>query len=67
MSQLNGDKARFQRERKAGLLRRDKARAAYAEMKRPKVASQGADGEQTGGARGRLETLHPEKREGEGG
>lgn len=64
MSELNGDKARFQRLRKAGLLRREKARATWAEMKRRNVANRGStDGEQTGGARGRLETLHPETRD----
>lgn len=64
MSALNGDKARFQRLRKAGLLRRDRARAAYAAMKRQSVASQPPwDSEQSGGGRGRLETLHPEKHE----
>jgi hypothetical protein len=64
MSELNGDKARFQRLRKAGLLRRDRARAVYAALKRQSAASQRPrDGEQSGGARGRLETLHPEKPE----
>jgi hypothetical protein len=62
MSELNGDKARFQRLRKAGLLRRDRARAAYAVMKRQAAASH-ADSEQSGGVRGRVATLHPEKRE----
>ena len=64
MSELNGDKARFQRLRKAGLLRRERARAAYAAMKRPSTADGAAsNSEQTGGARGRLETLRPEKHE----
>jgi hypothetical protein len=64
MSELNGDKARFQRLRKAGLRRRDRARAAHAAMKRQLAASQPAgDSGQSGGARGRLETLHPEKHE----
>ena len=50
MSELNGDKARFQRLRKAGLQRRDRARAAYAVMKRQAAASHAAaDSEQSGG------------------
>lgn len=64
MSELNGDKARFQRLRKAGLRRRDRARAAYAAMTRQSAARRAtSDGEQSGGARGRLETLHPAKHE----
>jgi ABC-type uncharacterized transport system YnjBCD ATPase subunit len=64
MSELNGDKARFQRLRKAGLQRRDRARAAYAVMKRQAAASHAAsDSEQSGGVRGRVATLHQEKRE----
>ena len=64
MSGLNGDKARFQRLRQAGLRRRDRARAVHAGMKRQSAASQRpSDSEQTGGARGPLETLHPEKHE----
>ena len=39
MSKLNGDRARFQRLRKAGLLRRDRARAAYAAMKHQPTAN----------------------------
>jgi hypothetical protein len=42
MSELNGDKARFQRLRKAGLQRRDRARAAYAVMKRQAASSHAA-------------------------
>ena len=58
MSKLNGDKARFQRLRKAGLLRRDRARAAFAVMKRPSTANPAAsDSEQSGGVRGRVGTL----------
>ncbi len=34
MSRLNGDKARFQRLRKAGLLRRQRARKVWAAMRR---------------------------------
>jgi len=33
MSERNGDKARFQRQRKAGLRRRERARAALAAMR----------------------------------
>ena len=63
MSELNGDKARFQRLRKAGLRRRDRARATYAELKRAAASQRSSDNEQTGGARGRLRALRPEKRD----
>ena len=33
MSALNGDKARFQRQRKAGLRRRERSRAAQAALR----------------------------------
>ncbi len=62
MSELNGDKARFQRLRKAGLRRRDRARATYAELKRAVASQRSSDNEQTGGARG-LRALGPEKRD----
>ena len=62
MSQLNGDRARFQRLRKAGLVRRERARAVHAEMDRQAAASRAAvDGEPAAGVPGRLEVLHPEK------
>jgi hypothetical protein len=64
MSELNGDKARFQRLRKAGLVRRERARAVHAAMKRQAAARHPpSNGEQSGGARGPLEMLHPEKQE----
>ena len=50
MSELNGDKARFQRLRKAGLQRRDRARAAYAVMKRQAAASHAARNSAAAGA-----------------
>jgi len=59
MSELNGDKARFQRLRKAGLRRRERAREAWAAVQR--AATQihpGWDSEQSGGVRGRVGTLH---------
>lgn len=60
MSELNGDKARFQRLRKAGLLRRQRARKVWAAMQREATRIQfGSNGEQSGGVRGRVETLHP--------
>ena len=56
MSKLNGDRARFQRLRKAGLLRRDRARAAYAVLKTQAAALQAAAIEPSG-------TPRPEKPE----
>jgi len=52
MSKLNGDKARFQRLRKAGLLRRDRARAAFAVMKRQPAASPATSGNEAVEAQG---------------
>jgi hypothetical protein len=52
MSKLNGDKARFQRLRKAGLLRRDRARAAFASMKRQPAGSGTTSGNVAAEARG---------------
>jgi hypothetical protein len=58
MSELNGDKARFQRLRKAGVKRRQRAREAWAAMQRATIAiHHGSDGEQSGGVRGRVGTL----------
>lgn len=47
MSARNGDKARFQLRRKAGLRRRERARVTLAALR-------GVDNEQSGGMRGRL-------------
>jgi hypothetical protein len=59
MSELNGDKARFQRLRKAGLRRRQRARQAWAAMRREATRIHpGSDDEQSGGVRGRVGTLH---------
>jgi len=58
MSELNGDKARFQRPRKAGLRRRQRAREAWAAIQRGAIRIHpGSDSEQSGGVRGRVETL----------
>ncbi|MBE3110979.1 MAG: hypothetical protein IMZ46_10785 [Acidobacteria bacterium] len=60
MSKLNGDKARFQRLRKAGLLRRQRARETWAAMQREATRIHpGSDSERPGGVRGQAETLHP--------
>jgi hypothetical protein len=62
MSEFNGDRARFQKERKAGLVRRERARAVHAEMKRQAAASQlPGDSGPAGGAPGPLDASHPEK------
>jgi hypothetical protein len=59
MSELNGDKARFQRLRKAGLRRRQRARQAWATMQRGLIPMDpGSDSEQSGGAPGRVGTLY---------
>lgn len=59
MSELNGDKARFQRLRKAGLRRRQRAREAWAAIQRRATwIHPGSDSEQSGGVRGRVGTLH---------
>lgn len=53
MSKLNGDKARFHRLRKAGLRRRERARATWAAERRPLVpADPGSAGQEPGGPRG---------------
>ncbi len=58
MSELNGDKARFQRLRKAGVKRRQRAREVWAAMQRATVVIHpGSDSEQSGGVRGRVGTL----------
>jgi len=58
MSELNGDKARFQRLRKAGLRRRQRARQAWATIQRGLIPiDPGSDSEQSGGVRGRVGTL----------
>ena len=60
MSELNGDKARFQRLRKAGVRRRQRAREVWAAIRRGTIRTySGSDGEQSGGVRGRVGTLHP--------
>jgi hypothetical protein len=60
MSELNGDKARFQRLRKAGLRRRERARQARAAMQDDaRRTHRGSDSEQFGGARGHVATLLP--------
>jgi hypothetical protein len=57
MSELNGDKARFQRRRKAALRRRQRARQARAAMQDDARRTQrGSDSEQSGGARGHVAT-----------
>jgi hypothetical protein len=59
MSELNGDKARFQRLRKAGLRRRERARQVWATVHRGLIQiDPGSDSEQFGGVRGRVGTLH---------
>ena len=59
MSELNGDKARFQRLRRAGLRRRQRARKAWAAMQREAIRIHpGSDSEQSGGVRERVGTLH---------
>lgn len=59
MSKLNGDKARFQRLRKAGLRRRERARQAWATIRRGLIPiDPGSDSEQFGGVRGRVGILH---------
>jgi hypothetical protein len=58
MSKLNGDKARFQRLRQAGLRRRQRARQAWATIQRGLVPiDPGSDSDQSGGVRGRVGTL----------
>jgi hypothetical protein len=58
MSELNGDKARFQRLRKAGLRRRQRARQARAAIEREAIRIHtGSDSDQSGGVRGRAGTL----------
>jgi hypothetical protein len=67
MSKLNGDKSRYQLRRKAGLRRRLRSREVQAAMQQAsthvRVGSDGdqsADGDQSGGVRGRVVgTLHP--------
>ena len=61
MSERNGDKARFQRLRKAGVKRRQRAREVWAAIQQRAAARvhPGSDSEQSGGVRGRMGTLHP--------
>lgn len=60
MSELNGDKARFQRLRKAGLRRRERARQARAAMRHDaRRTHRGSDSEQFGCALGHVGTLLP--------
>lgn len=60
MSELNGDKARFQRLRKAGVKRRQRARETWAAIQQRTAARirPGSDSEQSGGVRRRIGTLH---------
>jgi hypothetical protein len=58
MSELNGDKARFQRQRSAKLRRRQRTREAWAVIRGGATRIHlGADSEQSGGVRGRVGTL----------
>jgi hypothetical protein len=57
MSALNGDKSRFQRLRKAGLRRRQRARLTLAALRaRLPGARAGSEGAQAGGAAARPPT-----------
>jgi hypothetical protein len=59
MSKLNGDTASFQQLQKAGLRRRPRARQVWATIRRGLIpCAPGSDGEQSGGVRGRVGTLH---------
>jgi len=60
MSERNGDKARFQRLRKAGVKRRQRAREVWAAIQqRAGIRIQPeTDSEQSGGVRGPLGMLH---------
>jgi hypothetical protein len=58
MSELNGDKARFQRQRSAKLRRRQRTREVWAVILGGATRIHlGADSEQSGGVRGRVGTL----------
>jgi hypothetical protein len=60
MSELNGDKARFQRQRQAKLRRRSKARKVRASIPDDALRTErGPHSEGVGGARERLATLTP--------
>jgi len=60
MSKLNGDKARFQRLRKAKLRRRERTREIRATIHSGATRIRpGSDGERSGGVRGRVGTLRP--------
>jgi hypothetical protein len=60
MSELNGDKARFQRLRQARLRRRERARQARAAIQADAGRTHsGLDSEQSGAVRGRLAMLPP--------
>ena len=59
MSELNGDKARFQRLRKKGVRRRQRTREAWAAIRGGAVGiHHGSDSEQPGGVPGPLGNLH---------
>jgi hypothetical protein len=59
MSELNGDKARFQRLRKAKLRRRQRTREVWAAIRggATRIHS-GSDSERSSEVRGRVGTLH---------
>jgi hypothetical protein len=60
MSERNGDRARFQRLRRATLLRRERARAAHAALQTEAGADRDTSGGgQSGGLRGRVATADP--------
>jgi len=60
MSELNGDKAGFQRRRKAKLRRRQRTREVWAAIHGGATRIHpGSDSEQSGGVRGRAGTLRP--------
>jgi len=60
MSELNGDKARFQRLRKKGVRRRQRTREAWAAIRGGAVGihHHGSDSEQTASVPGPLGNLH---------
>ena len=60
MSELNGDKARFHRLRKAKLRRRQRTRQAWAAIRGGATRiHRGSGSEQSGGVPGRVGTLRP--------
>ena len=60
MSELNGDKARFQRLRKAKLRRRQRTREVWAAIHGGAIRTHsGSDSERSGEVRGPVRTLRP--------